>query len=155
MATYYVRQAALAFLNVLIGFVVGSALLEGEVVLLNRLVDPPAGNDIVRWLSDYRAAAAYATVAAVLATVLWHLVALPGSGRKSDKRMVWVLLLMASAAASVLFWLFVVPTALSGSEWGFVLCLLQGPCAFWSGSVLFTPAPFKFTPLFAEPIRRW
>jgi hypothetical protein len=155
MAAYYVRQGILAFLNVLVGFGVGIALLEAAATLLNRLVYPPAGNDIVLWLSAYRAAALDTTITAMVLTSLWHLIALPGSGRKSDKRNVWILLVAVSAASGVLFWLLRVPAAISGSFWGFVFCLFQGPLAFWSGTVLFTPAPFKFTPLLSQPIRRW
>jgi hypothetical protein len=151
---YLLKNIGRALTGIGIAFVVSVGLGTIDAWLLDHfaLVYPAGDLDIATWLDSFKNALWFGTIAALSVAVVWDLMALFSSGRRSDRRHWWeILFLLATGAAG---WIaFNLPLPSQSAVWPTVLGGSQGTLCFLVATIPFTPDSLKYSPWLAHALR--
>jgi hypothetical protein len=154
MVGYILKNILVAAVGIGIALALSAGVVSLECFLLDQfgLVYPTPPTDIGGWLDSFKNAALWATLTGLAAAIVWDIVAYFSSGRWSDRRRFWELLLVLSIGTSA--WLcFYMPLESQSAVWPTVLGGLGGAICFLVATVPFTPDPLKYTPWLAATLR--
>jgi hypothetical protein len=155
MIAYWVKNALRAAIGIAIAFGVSVGIGSVACWALDQfgLVYPSGETDIAEWLDSFKTAFSYGTGVALIIAMVWIGIALYSSGRKSDKRHWWELLLVLATAAAG--WLsFYLPLASESAIYPTILGGSGGALCFLIATIPFTPDPLKYSPWFARAVLR-
>jgi hypothetical protein len=143
-----------AAIGIAIALAVASGLVSVEAFLLDQfgLVYPSAGIDIGTWLDSFKTAAVLGIATAMILVLMWDGIAYFSSGRKSDRRRLWEMLVAFSGGISALI-CFYLPLGSQSALWPTVFGFLGGTICFLVATIPFTPEPLKYSPWLASMLR--
>ncbi len=131
-----------------------AVLVEAEY-LYNVVSGTPSS--IEEWLTTFNEWSIYIIVASAVSGFLWytlaqwlfHLNDWTGAG----KRLAWLLLISLPVATTVAA-ILLTPSAQEGTWWAYFFYLNSAIAPYYLGTVLFSPASFKYSPIGARTLRQ-
>jgi len=131
-------------------------LVEKDLVLKNSVIPPP-GVKLPQWLDSFKFWANCSVTASVLAILLWYVIAQWGikvnHWLASGKRVIWGLIFILPIAAAILGFVFT-KQAQEGGWYAYLFYILNGLLCYYLATAWFSPLSFKYTPLWADKLRR-
>jgi len=124
-----------------------------EPLLLQSVVTPASGMDVQDWLSGFEQPQVVALIVVWLLAVIWHPVSFKSSGRRGDRRILWVVFLIICSLCSLILCILLLPKTEYGAFWAYSLAFLNGCIPFWLGTVWCTPGACKYAPVGAKSMR--
>lgn len=126
-------------------------------LILERLVIPPPGVKLPQWLDSFKFWANWGITVSLVAILLWYVIAQWGfkvnHWSASGKRVIWSLFFILPVIVIILGFVL----TQQAQEFGWIVYLFyifNGVLSYYLATALFSPSSFKYTPLWADKLRR-